>query len=250
MTSRATTRVHVAILAAIVAVAALLRTWAIGREALWTDEALTLVLAHWPLGEALMQPADQTPFLYYALHQAFIAPDAGAGAVRAISLVCGLLAIPLIYAAGRLCFGPRAGLVAAALLAAWGPHIDYSQEARAYALLFLLTLASATALLWYFAETHREVQRHAGRTPLRHIALAAFALATALSFYSHIISILWIGLALQIFVSLSQRKAKRHTREMLIALVAMALLALPGLVRLVREIQGAGRLPLAPPGER
>lgn len=252
MTSRATTRVHVAILAAIVAAAALLRTWAIGREALWADEALSFVLARWPVGEMLVQPIDPTPFLYYWLHQVFIGPDAGAGAARAISLACGLLAIPLIYAAGRLCFGPRAGLAAAALLAAWGPHIDYSQEARAYALLVLLTLASATSLLWWFAETQREEQRRAGRIPLRHVAIAAFALTTALSFYSHIISILWIALALQILVSLSQRKAKRYTREMLAALAAMALLALPGLVRLVREIRAPDAfhwLPQASAGE-
>jgi|GEM_PF-3996875 len=228
---------HWALLLAIVAIGALLRTAAIGREALWTDEALTLVLAHWPLGEMILQPADQTPFLYYAVHKLMFGPDASAAAVRTISLAAGLLAIPLVYAAGRLCFGPRAGLVAATLLAVWGPHVDYSQEARAYALFFLIVLASATALLWWFAEAARDEQRRLAGIPARRIALSCFAIATALSFYAHITSIFWIACALQILISLSLRTgARRYMSEVAAALAAMALLALPGLVRLAREV--------------
>lgn len=228
---------HWAALAAIVAAGALLRTVAIGREALWADEALTLVLAHWPLGEMLLQPTDPTPFLYYAIHKLLIGADASAAAARSLSLAFGLLAIPLVYAAARLSFGRFAGLAAAALLAVWAPHIDYSQEARAYALLFLLTLASATCLLWWFAEAPRVEQRRVAGVPTRRLALAGFALATAFSFYAHLIAIFWIALALQILVSVSVRtEARRHMREVVVALAVMAVLAIPGLIRLVREI--------------
>ena len=46
-----------------------LRTVAIGREGLWTDEALTLVIAHLPVWDMITKPTDPTPFLYYALAQ-------------------------------------------------------------------------------------------------------------------------------------------------------------------------------------
>lgn len=230
-------RGHWALLLAIVAVGALLRTAAIGREALWADEALTLVLARWPASEMALQPTDPTPFLYYAIHKMLFGGEVSAVAARSISLACGLLSIPLIYAAGRLCFGRPAGIAAAALLAVWAPHIDYSQEARAYSLLFLLTLASATTLLWWFAEGARAEQRSFGRVPARRIALAGFALATALSFYAHIIAIFWIALVLQILLSLTIRTdARRHIGEVVLAIAAMAVLAVPGLIRLVREI--------------
>jgi hypothetical protein len=230
---------HWALFAVILAVALLLRIVSINREALWTDEALTLVLAHWPLGESALHPVDQSPFLYYALHQ-WLLPDGAAMSaawVRSISLVAGVAAIPLMYAAGRLCLGRSAGLAAAAMLALWSPHVDYSQEARAYSLLFLLVLASATALLWWFDVTARTPDKKTGPFLSRRLALAAFALATCLSFYTHLISIFWIALALQILISAGQRgPARAYNREMLAALGFMALLALPGLFRFVREV--------------
>ena len=226
-------RAHWLALLAIVAVGAVLRSVTIGREALWSDEALTLVLAHWPMGEMILQPADQTPFLYYTLHKLLFTAADSAATVRTLSLACGLAAIPLIYAAARLCFGRGAGLVAAALLAAWGPHVDYSQEDRAYALLFLLTLASATSLLAWF----REATRDESRSRRRYLALAAFALTTALSFYAHLTSIFWIAVALQIFVSLTLRTpARRYLGEAAAGLAVMAVLAAPGLVRLARVV--------------
>ena len=42
---------HLLSLGAILIVAAILRLWDIGRESLWADEGLTLVLAHWPVAE-------------------------------------------------------------------------------------------------------------------------------------------------------------------------------------------------------
>ena len=228
---------HWAALVAIVAAGAVLRTVSIDAEALWGDEALSLVLAHWPVAEMALRPSDPTPFLYYGIHKLLLGGDVSAAAARSISLACGLAAIPLVYAAGRLCFGRTAALAAAALLAVWGPHIDYSQEARAYALLFLLTLASATALLWWFAEAVREEQRRIAGAPSRRIALACFALTTSLSFYTHLTAIFWIALALQILISVTMRtEARRYLREAGAALVAMALLAMPGLVRLTREM--------------
>lgn len=56
-------------LALIMTVGAALRALHLTREALWGDEALTLILARWPLGDMIAMPTDNTPPLYYALHR-------------------------------------------------------------------------------------------------------------------------------------------------------------------------------------
>jgi len=234
---RAGTSGHFLILALILILGAGLRIVGLGRESLWADEALTLVLASWPTGDMLMQPTDPTPFLYYFLHKLFIPPSAGAAAARSISLAAGILSIGAMYLVGRLAFGRRGGLLAAALLAVWGAHIDYSQEARAYSLLFLLTLGSAAGLLWWFHESGKDEASRIGPVPTRRVALALFGTATVLSFYTHLVSVFWIALAVQILVSATLRtRPKRCFAEAGVALAAMALLAIPGLVRLSREV--------------
>lgn len=228
------------VLALILVLGAALRMVGLGRESLWTDEALTLVLANWPVGDMLLQPTDPTPFLYYFLHKLFVPAGAGVEAARSISLAAGILSIGAMYLVGRLAFGRRGGLLAAALLAVWGAHIDYSQEARAYSLLFLLTLGSAAGLLWWFRECGNEEPSRIGPVPARHAALGLFAAATVLSFYTHLVSIFWIAPAVQILVSVTQRtRPKRCLAEAGVALAAMALLAVPGLVRLAREVATA-----------
>lgn len=235
--SSAGTKRHVALLALVLVLAGALRIVGIGSQSLWSDEALTPVLANWPTGDMLLLPTDPTPFLYYFLHKLFIPAGAGVEAVRSISLVAGILSVLAIYWVGRLAFGRGGGLLAAALLAVWPAHVDYSQEARAYSLLFLLTLCSAAGLLWWFRESGREEGRRIGPLPARHAALALFATATTLTFYTHLVSIFWIPIAVQILISVTSRtRPKAFVTEAGIAVAAMALFALPGIVRLIREV--------------
>jgi mannosyltransferase len=70
-----------------------------------------------------------------------------AQALRLISLLAGTAAIPLTYLLGLWTVGRRAGLCGAALVALSPFLIFYSTEARPYALLLLLDLASTLALL-------------------------------------------------------------------------------------------------------
>jgi hypothetical protein len=224
--------VHWLVLAGIVAGGAFLRLVDINDQGLWGDEALTIPLAHWPAWEMLMLPTDPTPPLYYLLHKILLTADASAGMVRSIAFVCGLASIGLMYLLGRLALGARAGLLAAAMLAAWPQHIDYSQEARAYALLFLLTLASATSLLWWWRLSSSP---EPGSDRRRMLALLLFSLTTALSFYAHLVSVFWILLALDIFRTLSQTSVPPRPRETALALGLMAALAVPGLIRFYRQ---------------
>ncbi|MEA1072986.1 glycosyltransferase family 39 protein [Sphingomonas sp. LY160] len=222
-------------MAAIVALAAILRLANIDQESLWADEGLTVVLGHWPIKTMLWYPVDETPVLYYALHQWTVAAGAGAGAVRLVSACVGIASVVAMYALGRLAIGRIQGLICAALLAVWPFHVDYSQEARAYSLLFFLTTTSAATLLWWFWETQAE--RAGNRSARRRIALAAFAASTTLCFYTHLLAVIWIALTLQILVSFTARtRTKRHLVEAGLAIGAMAIFAIPGVVRLFRKI--------------
>jgi mannosyltransferase len=68
--------------------------------------------------------------------------------LRLPSLVCGVATIPLVFAVGRRLVGPWGALVGAGLATLSPFLVWYSNEARAYALLAFLVVASTWALLW------------------------------------------------------------------------------------------------------
>jgi uncharacterized membrane protein len=62
---------------------------------------------------------------------------------RLLSVVFGTVAIPAVYGLAKLLFDRETALVSALLLAVSQLSIQYSQEARAYAQLLLLTIAAS-----------------------------------------------------------------------------------------------------------
>ena len=204
-------------LAAIIAVGFALRFISIERQPLWGDEGLTLLIAQRSAVALFLAPFDPTPGLYYALHKLFIGPDAGLLAARSISLIAGTAAIATIYAVARL--GRIPALLATMLLALSFPLIDYSQEARAYSLLVLLTLLSGCALIWW---------DRSRRLP----ALLSFATVTTLSFYTHFVSVFWILPAVAGLIVLAWRDVDGR-RQVRLVLILMAILAVPEANRLL-----------------
>jgi uncharacterized membrane protein len=62
--------------------------------------------------------------------------------VRLPALAAGITLIPASYVVARALYDRRAGLCAAALVAAFGPLVDYSVNGRGYTLGALLVLAA------------------------------------------------------------------------------------------------------------
>ena len=129
-------------LIAFVAVAAALRFTRIGHQSFWLDESYTVDLVQRPFGDMLSGVAsdESTPPLYYVLvwlwEKVFGHGEAG---LRSLSALVGTLTVPVAWRAAREWFdSPRAGLIAAALVAFNPFFVWYSQEARAYALLVLM----------------------------------------------------------------------------------------------------------------
>ena len=164
-----------AALLVLVAVGAALRGATLDLQSFDFDEAVTVgTMVGGSFGDMLdaLPRTESTPPLYYVLAWLWTQPfGLGEVGVRSLSALVGTALIPVAYAAARELAGARAGLIAAALVAVNPQLIFYSQEARAYSLLALLSTLS----FWAFLVARRD----AGSRPLVLWALAsAAALAT------------------------------------------------------------------------
>jgi 4-amino-4-deoxy-L-arabinose transferase-like glycosyltransferase len=120
----------------------------------------------------LVPQTESTPPLYYCLAWVWARIFGyGETALRSLSAIAGVLTVPVAYAAARKLISVRAGLIAAALTACSPLLVWYSQEARAYALLVLLTAASLLAFAYV-------LERPTGRSTAAWVICSALALAT------------------------------------------------------------------------
>ena len=136
--------------ALLVLLAAALRFSTLDLQSYWYNEAATALLTKLSLGDMLdrIPRMEGNPPLYYVLAWLW-AKVFGTGEVglRSLSAVCGTAMVPAGYALAARLAGARAG-VAVAALAAFSPLLVwYSQEARPYILLALLTALSLLAFV-------------------------------------------------------------------------------------------------------
>lgn len=138
------------LLLAIMLLAEGLRLYRLNAQSLWYDEAFSVYLARMSPSEILARTAaDIQPPLYYLLLHGWIQRVGdGEAAVRGLSVLFGVLAVPLMYGvAWQLFKSRRAGLLAALLFAVSPLHLWYAQETRMYTLLVFLCLLSSYLLL-------------------------------------------------------------------------------------------------------
>jgi len=170
------------VLVAALALGAALRLFHLGVESVWFDEAYSIQLARGSIGRILLERwTDIHPPLYYlALH--FWMPVAGSAesSVRLLSVLCDLMMIPVAWLGARRLFGREVALVTVVLLAVSPFHVQYSQEARMYALLCLLATVSMVSFLNFF-ETPSRAWR------------ATYVVSTTLMLYTHIYSVFVIA---------------------------------------------------------
>ena len=124
-----------------------IRLWRLDAQSLWYDEGWSVHLAQSSLRLALAQigSAGHThPPGYYLLLMVWVRSfGSSVVAVRALSVLLGVLNVAMVYWLAHLLFDDTTGLLAALLLCLSPAHIIYSQETRMYALL----AASLTGLL-------------------------------------------------------------------------------------------------------
>jgi len=156
-------------------------------HALWWDEGITVYFA--PLDPASMARAagvleDLNPPAYrlaVGLWMRLVGPMPFS--VRYVSLICGLLIVPLVWAVGRRTVGPGAAALGATLAATGPALIYYSQEAKGYTFVALAVwLAHA-----FWLNLSRSGNLTRPREWLRRQAIAYAAAVTA-AFAAHYIA--------------------------------------------------------------
>lgn len=168
------------------------------------------------LGLAHDEP--QHPPLYYALLRVWIMWFGdGTGAIRMLSVLCGVLIIPAMYWFARELYasGPPeqdppltpAAIIAAALVTTSPLFVRYAQEAREYALWSVLVLAASAALF------------RAIRNPENLRSWIVFSALTAISLYTSLSTVAVMG-AQALFILLRERA--RFTRTSIAAAAALA----------------------------
>jgi mannosyltransferase len=167
---------HLIALAAIVAFGAALRFATLDLQSYRYDEAVTVVrVLHPNLFDTLgaVPRSESTPPLYYLAAWLWSRPfGTGEVGLRSLSALAGTASIAVVYlGAVALPLPRRAGLIAAAIVAVSPVAIWFSQDARAYALAFLLTGLS----FLFFARAKRS---GAGRDLAWWAGFSALAIAT------------------------------------------------------------------------
>jgi 4-amino-4-deoxy-L-arabinose transferase-like glycosyltransferase len=208
---------YVPLVAAFTLLAAILRVHTLADANPWYDEGFTAWLASFDLPGMLLRTASDThPPLSYLLYQGWQLP-AGRSiyALRYLSVVFGVLAVPVCAAAGRRLGARYAGIAAAGLLAVSRFHIWWSQQIRMYALVALLC-----ALSIYFVLRALQARRQPGRT------IAAAGAANLLALYTLYFSAVLVGLesVLVLGYAVGQRRWRLLSAWLGVHLIALALL--------------------------
>jgi 4-amino-4-deoxy-L-arabinose transferase-like glycosyltransferase len=132
------------LLALIVVTGAILRFHSLTDRNFWDDEAASVIFAELPWSSfwRTVSHYEANMSFYYLLLRGWVHFGDSEVVIRSLSVLFGLAAIPATYLLGRRLFGAREGLVSAALSAVNMFQIRYSQEARGYSLLLLLSILS------------------------------------------------------------------------------------------------------------
>jgi uncharacterized membrane protein len=225
------------------ALGAFLRAYKLGAESIWLDEAYTIQIAHGSLASIVAETSKDVhpPLYYFAIHYWMEFFGDTEFSTRLLSALFGVLSILAIYKLASLLYDQATGLVAAILLALSRFHIEFSQEARMYMLLSLLSLLSMYFLTKLFA----------GRKS--RLALAGYIATSALLLYTHVYSIFIIAAQNLYWLSLpfiSREMFKRVWKRWLLAQVSLVVLFLPWLTVLMQQVSRVQKgfwIPRLPP---
>lgn len=223
----------------ILTLAAGLRFARLDDQSFWNDEGNSARIAERSVDKILKGAGgDIHPPGYYLVlsgWRAFVGQTEFA--LRSLSVLAGLLAVAVTIQLGSQLFGRLEGLAAGLLLAVNPFQVYYAQEARMYALLVLLSLASIL-LTARVLTIPGEMQ--AGRFQPRRAALVigGYVLVNAAGLYTHYTFPLLILAETLVFVIWLMRRSKKlHGLITWVVLqVATLLLFLPWIGTAIRQV--------------
>ncbi|HEY3930691.1 MAG TPA: glycosyltransferase family 39 protein [Candidatus Koribacter sp.] len=134
---------------ALTALALVLRVLALGYKGFWQDEVFSVLFVREPSAQfwSVLKNAEMNMALYYLALREWVRFFHGEAGIRALSVIPGVLTVPVVYALGARLYSRRVGVWAAGLTAINTCAVVYSQEARGYAMLVLFAALSSWAFL-------------------------------------------------------------------------------------------------------
>jgi mannosyltransferase len=199
------------ILIGIIVLAAVLRLYGLDKQSLWYDEIV--------VEEAFkhLNKAADSPLLYlffiYPMTKIFPGSDY---ALRIPSAIFGVISVPMMFLLVRKLFNEKTGLIASFLLAISPFHIWHSQDARMYALHWLLTLIS----LIYFVNALEKPSRK---------NFVGYVTSTVACLYTHPFAV-FLVITQGLYILLFFRKYKTHYLKWFAAFSTVTALFLPWIV--------------------
>ena len=133
----AAARPQMIILVVILICALLIRLYGLSDASLWLDETATIYISELPLSTLWLSAYDPTPPLFYTVEKIALLFGDTEFILRFPSVVFGVLTVYFVYRAALETAGQDAALAASLFITLSSGNIEYSQEARAYALLGL-----------------------------------------------------------------------------------------------------------------
>jgi mannosyltransferase len=198
---------------------------------LWLDEALTVNIARLPLADIpdALRHDGAPPFYYFLLHGWIRLFGDGDAAVRSLSGVFGVGALPVVWVAGGRLAGRHVAWIALLLLATSPFGIRFSTEARMYSLVTLLALLGYLALM--SALDSPSFRR-----------LAVVAVITGLLLLTHYWAIyLLVATAVPLLVIARQRTARGNAAQRaVVAMAAGCLLFVPWVPIFLSQLRHTG----------
>jgi len=183
---------YMQLLLSLTIVGLILRFFNLGYNSLWLDEASTntfAVMSIPGIWQATMGGEFNPPLFYWIEHCMLVFGN-NEFILRFVPAIFGVLTIPLVYYVGKEFMDRNVGIIAAAA-AAFSPFlIFYSQEARAYSMMFFFV---AFSMVFYF--------RALKENDIKDWAL--FGLLSGLAFWSHFYALVIIG-ALVLYALIDQ----------------------------------------------
>jgi mannosyltransferase len=134
---------------ALTLLALVLRSIALGHKGLWQDEIFSVLFARPSNAEfwSVLRTAEANMAIYYLALRGWMHVFTGDAGVRVLSVIPGVLSVPVMFALGERLYSWRVGLWGAGLLTINACAVVYSQEARGYSMVVLFVALSCWALL-------------------------------------------------------------------------------------------------------
>lgn len=223
----------------VILLASVLRIYDLGAESLWSDEASSIHGSTQDLATVVAVSGEihNQPPLYFAfLHFWILLFGTGEAAVRSLSAIFGIVSIFLIYKVGSELFNRKVGLISSFISSISYFHIYYSQEARSYSLLLMLTLLS----FYFFIKIVNSDKRRASHFVFLLLSNTALA-------YTHVYGLLVI--AAQVFYFLLFWSKYKHLRVWFlgvqVATAALFSLWVPTFLQRISRLSGGFWIPEA-----